>query len=110
MLKIALIVTLIFGLLIVSLVSADDLALTASVDRTTVGLEDQLTLTISASGSGFESLPEPELPALDNFDVLGSHQSSSSQFSIVNGTVSSSKTIDFIYYLSPRQAGTWEVG
>ena len=104
------IATLFLNLLVVSLGLADDLSLTATVDRTRVGLEDQLTLTISASGSGFESLPEPELPALDNFDVLGTHQSSSSQFSIVNGKVSSSKTIDFMYYLSPRQAGTWKIG
>ena len=101
---------LVSHILIDSAVCAGDLSLTASVDKTKVGTDDQLTLTLSASGSGFETLPEPELPSLDNFDVLGSHQSSSSQFSIVNGQVSSSKTIDFIYYLSPRQAGTWKIG
>ena len=110
MMKRILLLTQIFFMLIVSLAAADDLSLTASVDRTRVGTEDQLTLTVSASGSGFESLPEPELPALDNFDVLGSHQSSSSQFSIINGQVSSTKTIDFIYYLSPQRAGTYKIG
>jgi len=101
---------LVLQLLAVSMVLADDLSLTASVDRTKVGLEDQLTLTISASGSGFDRLPEPKLPALDKFDVVGSHESSSSQFSIINGKVSSTKTIDFTYYLSPQQAGSWKIG
>lgn len=97
-------------LLTVSIVFGEDLSLTASVDRTRVGVEDQLILTISASGSGFDQLSEPELPAMDNFVIVGSHESSSSQFSIVNGKVSSTKTIDFIYYLSPRQPGTWKIG
>ena len=97
-------------MIVLSTAFADDLSLTASVDRTKVGLKEQLTLTISANGSGFDKLPEPELPALDKFEMLGSHQSSSSQFSIINGQVSSTKTIDFIYYLSPRQTGTWKIG
>lgn len=97
-------------ILAVSVVLAGDLTLTASVDKTKLGVEDQLTLTVSATGSGFETLPEPKLPAVDNFDIIGTHTSTSSQFSIVNGQVSSSKTIDFIYYLSPRQAGKWKIG
>jgi hypothetical protein len=103
-------VTHIVFLLVTSVNHAEDLSLTASVDRAKIGTEDQLTLTISASGSGFESLPEPELPALDNFEVIGTNQSSSSQFSIVNGKVSSSKTIDFIYSLVPLKPGTWKIG
>lgn len=110
MMKRILFITQILFLPIVSFATADDLSLTASVDRRKIGLGDQLTLTVSASGSGFESLPEPELPALDQFDVVGSHESSSSQFSIVNGRVSSSKTIDFIYYLSPQKVGKWKIG
>lgn len=107
--RILFIIQIVFVLLI-SISHADDLSLTASVDRTRVGVEDQLTLTISASGSGFENLPEPELPSLDHFDILSTNQSSSSQFSIVNGKVSSSKTIDFIYYLAPQKEGTWKIG
>ncbi len=91
-------------------VMAGELTLTASVDRTRVGVNEQFVLTVSANGTGIDNLTQPALPVLEHFQVIGSNTSSSSQFSIVNGKVSSSKTIDFIYYLSPKQAGRWQIG
>jgi hypothetical protein len=73
----------------------------AEVDRHTLSIDEQLTLTVTVAGS-FDQISDPQLPALSGFRVLGS--SRSSQFSMVNGVVTS--RILFIFRLQPTQAGT----
>jgi len=87
--------------------SADEAKLTflSSVDRTRVGLDDYLTLTVSVSGSDIGGISEPDLPALERFEIAGTNSSSSSQYSLINGKMTSSKTIDYIYTLRPRELG-----
>jgi hypothetical protein len=71
---------------------------TASVDRTSLGIGQSLTLTIDVSKSN----SDPDLSSLSsNFDVLGA--STNSQTSIVNGNVSSQK--NYIVSLSPKNTG-----
>ena len=70
----------------------------ASLDANRVGLEDELTLTIS--------VPEmrggpPELPAMDAFRILGTQRVS--RTSIVNTRVT--QTTDFVYRLRPLRTG-----
>jgi hypothetical protein len=91
-------------------VRAQEFSFNASVDKATLGLYDQLTLTISASGSGITSVGEPKLPPLDDFQVLGRSSSQSSQLTIVNGKVSSVKTVDYVYVLQPRKTGKLTIG
>ncbi|HLX53652.1 MAG TPA: BatD family protein, partial [Aquella sp.] len=70
----------------------------ATVDRSTLGLGQSLTLTIDAGKSN----SEPDLSSLNNnFDVLGT--STSSQTSIINGSVSSQK--NYVISLSPKNTG-----
>jgi len=87
-----------------------ELTFTASVDRTQVGLDDSLTLTVSVSGKDVGGISEPQLPSLEQFEVVGTNSSSSSQFSIVNGKMTSSKTIDYIYSLRPLDVGKTTIG
>ncbi len=93
-------------LLIVSQPSfSQDVSFSAVVDRTDVGLDDQITLTISVSGQ-VKSIPQPELPSLEGFTV---HSAGRSQnFTYSGGKIASSVT--FNYILVPRKAGKFTIG
>jgi hypothetical protein len=81
-------------------VAQDNINFTATVDRTSLGTDQTLTLELTLSGA-FANAGKPDLPALEGFAVVGSSQSS--QFSMVNGKVSSQ--VSFIYQLQPTQTG-----
>jgi len=74
--------------------------ITASVDRTRLTTDDTLVLTVSVNADT-PSPPNPSLPALNGFAVVGS--SSSSQISIINGTMSAQ--VIYSYRLQPFEAG-----
>jgi len=78
---------------------------TASVDKTTLSLDDQLTLTLTVEGQ-MRSVPEPRLPALEGFQVYSSGRSQ--QFSLVNGQFSAS--VAFNYILQPMTVGKHSIG
>ena len=66
-------------------------------------------MTVRASGEDIGSL-QPELPKLSDFDVIGTNRSSSTQISIVDGKMRSTNTVDFLYYLRPKQPGMFTIG
>ena len=77
-------------------------AASASVARSTIGVEDHLELTVSVPevrGGG------PELPRLDGFEVVGRRQMSST--SIVN--LSMTRSIEWIFTLRPTGPGSFEI-
>jgi hypothetical protein len=84
---------------------ADDLRVTARVDRTTVPLGQTLTLTITAEGT-MRQVPAPSLPPLQAFVVQSS--GSSTSMSWVNGQMSASKS--WTYTLAPREVGVFTLG
>jgi hypothetical protein len=79
----------------------DDITFTASVDRTSITTDELLTLELRLAGA-FNRSSQPQLPPLDGFAVMGSSQSS--QFSIINGAMSSQ--VVFTYRLQPIRTGT----
>lgn len=87
-----------------------ELSVEANVDETQPGVDQPVTLVIAVSGKNVNSVPEPVLPALNDFLIVGRTSSSSSNFSIVNGQISSSQTIQYIYQLQPRQVGKFTIG
>ncbi|MBU4123076.1 BatD family protein [bacterium] len=80
--------------------AAEDLNISASVSSQNIGLNEQLTLTISASGSGAR-LPGMQLPPLDDFDVYSS--GTSQNVSFVNGKMSA--VSEHKYILVPKRTG-----
>ncbi|HXV59869.1 MAG TPA: BatD family protein, partial [Vicinamibacteria bacterium] len=92
--------------LVLALASAtvQDIDVQATVNASRIGVQDVLELTVSISGGGGGA--EPELPAIDGFRVTG--RSTSSQFQIVNGQMSSTRS--FIYQLLPQKEGTFSIG
>jgi len=84
-----------------------DIKITAWVDRTTIGLNEQFVLSVEISGSGAGSAPQPKLPDMDKFAAyVGSGSSQSIQF--INGRMSVSKTLN--YYFIAREVGKFQIG
>jgi hypothetical protein len=82
-----------------------DVSFTAAVDKTTLSLDEQLTLTLTVEGQ-MRSVPEPTLPTLGGFQAYSSGRSQ--QFSLVNGQFSASVT--FNYILQPTNVGKHTIG
>ncbi len=89
---------------------AAELNFSADVDRTTVGLGEQLQLTVTVSGTNIGGVPRPQLGELPDFTNLGSTSSQSTNISFVNGRMTQEQTISFIYFLSPKRVGNLTIG
>jgi len=83
-------------------VCADEVAVTATVDRATATLEDAVLLSVTVEGTK----EQPSLSGLDDFRVTP--RGTSSQVRIVNGRMSSS--YQFNYLLQPEKTGTFTIG
>lgn len=94
-----------FPFLFLSTVTAQDVTLTASVDKNPVGVNEQFTYEVQVSGAS-QNLPDVDLPDLENFAILGGPNVSSS-FQIVNFKMSASKTYSVV--LMPRKVGTFVI-
>ncbi|MFO7637996.1 MAG: BatD family protein [bacterium] len=82
----------------------------ASADRTTVGVGQHFTFTVTVSGSGLGRVPRPELPELSDFDQLGSTSSQSTNIAFVNGRMTREETVSFSYQLAARREGELTIG
>jgi len=78
-------------------------SITASANRTSVGVNEQFQITFSVSGSASSFTP----PNMSDFMVLsGPNQSTSIQ--MINGTFSQS--VSYSYILQPKKSGTFKIG
>jgi BatD DUF11 like domain len=76
---------------------------TASLDRNTITLGERATLSLTFEGGTPQKVPTP--PAIPNLQI--SYVGPSTQFSFINGEVSSSVTHNFI--IVPHQAGDYTI-
>ena len=90
-------------------VSAQEISVTAEVNRTRVTIDETLILTITVSGSDLGDVEEPVLSDMRGFVIIGSTSSSSASFNLINGKLSSSRTVRFIYQLKPRDTGSFVI-
>lgn len=89
------------------LVRAQGITFEASLDRATVGLGEQVTLSYTLSGPTVGGGKNLQLPDLKKFHIMsGPNQSTTMQ--IINGAVSS--TVTYTYVLQPREVGTFTIG
>lgn len=84
---------------------AQEVSVTASVDRQRVSVDESLMLTVTVSGANVQGVSKPRLPSLDGFDVSGA--SSSSNVSWINGRVS--MTQEYRYTLMPKSVGAFAI-
>jgi hypothetical protein len=98
-------VTLILAAVFTS--AAQETSFKAQVDRATVAMGEQFTLTLVLSNAGRVGGQNLQLPNMSKFFILsGPNQSSSVQ--IVNGAMSS--TVAYSYVLQPREMGRHTIG
>lgn len=86
--------------------AADEVELSAALDRDEIGLEDivrlEVTVTVSSKGEGGEL----QLPAFRDFDVVGRAQSEQVSFAFSGGAPSFRRTTVYAISLTPHRAGT----
>ncbi|MGQ9701614.1 MAG: BatD family protein [bacterium] len=86
-----------------------ELNFSATVDRTTVGLGETFTLNVTVSGENIGNVPNPKLPDMPDFNILGRSSSQSTSISFINGKMSQQMTINFIYTISPKKIGKFTI-
>ena len=84
--------------------STPEVTIEASLDRDSIGLDEQATLVVVISGRD-QNLPAPNLPTLPMFEVYS--QGHSTNISIVNGAVTASHT--YRYMFLPHKPGTFPI-
>ncbi|MFC1566812.1 BatD family protein [bacterium] len=98
---------ILLGILLIlncSFLFAQDISISASVDKNTVTQDGQIILQISVSGSA-RNLPTPSVPQINGFTVYSSGRSQN--ISIVNGQMQSS--LVYNYVLSPQSIGQYTI-
>ena len=92
-------------LLIGQFLFAQQIDVESYVDRTKIGISDLVKYTIEISGEKIGNISTLRLPKIENFENLGSSTSSSSNYSIVNGKMTSKVTKSYTYTLRPHKIG-----
>ena len=95
-----------FLILAAGLFAAEEITVSAVLDKNIVEAGDQLTLRVSVTGSG---TPPLKVPQMNDFNVYNGGQSTQSNFSMVNGRISSSTTVNYAYTLSPKGPGKFTI-
>jgi len=92
-------------ILIIPGVSADEIKLTASARNiVSVGDRFQLTYTVNARGGQFSG------PRIKDFRVLsGPNISTSQNYQVINGKMSQSVTVSYVYYLQAFKEGKFNI-
>ncbi len=96
--------SLLFSLVLNSICFAENVSVTATVDKNNLTLEDTLQLSIVVKGT--KNTPSPELPPLPDFRVISSGTSSSTQYINTQRSVS----ITYNYRLTPMNTGSIHIG
>ncbi len=97
---------LVIVLLIAPAVLGQDVEVTASVDKSTVGVYDQFRFIITVSGKDSGAAETPQLPSLTDLRVV-SEPNISTQFQWINGVSSSTKK--YIYIILPQKEGQFTI-
>ena len=93
-----------FVLVVAVAAVADDVSIEMSLSKDTIGLNDEVLLTVIVSGPR-QDLPSPALPNLSMFNVYS--QGTSTNISIVNGQVEAS--LRYQYLLEPKRKGVFNI-
>jgi hypothetical protein len=85
---------------------SQDVQVSATVGRDSIGIHDQVQLAVTVSGKDSGDAENPRIPDMKDFTVV-SGPSIGTQFQWINGRTSSSKT--FSYILVPKKEGQFTI-
>ncbi len=100
--SICLVVFLCLGALVFSSATARAASFTASLDRDTIALGEQATLSLTFEGGQSKNVPTPNVPGLQ-ITQIGTSQN----MSFINGAMSSTVTVTFS--VTPQRAGEFTI-
>lgn len=89
---------------------AGELSFSAAVNRTTIGINDDILLTVTVSGENIGGVPSPQLPALPDFEMGGHSSSQSTNIQFINGNMIRQQTITHVYRLQAKKIGEFTIG
>ncbi len=89
---------------------AASLNFTASVNRSEIGINEALILTLTVQGENIGNVPAPQIPDLPDFTTGGRSSSQSTNIQLINGKLTQQQSISFIYTLYPKTTGTKTIG
>ncbi len=81
----------------------------SSAEPSTIGRDEKVTFTIRITSDRKIKTQAPVLPRLEDFSQYGMQESSSSEFSIINGSYSETLTKSYQYQLLPRRSGSLSI-
>ncbi len=93
-----------------SALAAEELSISASVRQRSVAVGSELVLTVVVTGSGLRSMPDPELPGIENAGVYSAGKSTSISTSLVNGRFTSQNSVTHNYVIVPEREGQLVIG
>jgi len=99
------IVIILIGIITFS-ISAQNVKVSSSVDKTQIFLNDVVTFTVTVSGSGIKSVKPAGLNIGNSWRIQNTSKSTSQNIQIVGGRMQASKNFNYIFYLSPMKNGT----
>ncbi|MEI7904458.1 MAG: BatD family protein [Candidatus Firestonebacteria bacterium] len=86
--------------------AAEELTVSAVLDRNVVEAGGQLNLQVTVGG---QATPALNVPALNDFNVFTGGQSRQSNISFVNGQMSTTTTVIYNYTLTPKGIGKFTI-
>ena len=85
-------------------VAAQDVSVSALVEPNPIGMDEQLSLIITVTGSSGAN--QPQIPKIDGVKMMGG-PAVANQYQLVNGRSSSSQS--FTYYFQPEREGNIKI-
>lgn len=74
-----------------------DLTITATLDRTTIGINQTFTLEVELAGERANKVGDPKLPDISDFATFMGNSGTSTNMQIINGRMSLSTTYSFTF-------------
>jgi BatD DUF11 like domain len=91
-------------------ISADEVNVTATVDRNQMRPGDTFTYSISVTSTGSISSDQPKLPDMSAFDLINSWSGSEMRGSFANGQVQTQRTQTYNYQFVANREGKYTLG
>lgn len=89
--------------------AADDVEVTAQVDRNQIGVGDVVNFTISVSAKNSVQVDEPRLSGLDGFELINTSSGVETRSSFVNGRFITEQSRNFTYMLAANKKGNLSI-
>lgn len=86
-------------------VVADDVQVTATVDRNQIGVGDVINYTVSISGKNSVQVDEPRIAGLEGFDLINTSSGIETRSSFVNGRFITEQSRNFTYMMAANRKG-----